>query len=209
MSTIVCVENLSPDTKLLDLRTFFGHELSIVPDGVHFCNLDQSADESTTAPSKASCQRAFVQFASEQAARQALGHSGRLIKGVSVRIAASSQEEMERALANRLKLTCLKRSLELVCEWVSCGERFTDRSLYLSHINRSHVRGTIGPDSDFSRTRCQWKGCYEDCEFVSLEHLQLHLSFHAFHNQLMSIGQRVINITSQCEAWSGQTPQLI
>lgn len=84
------------------------------------------------------------------------------------------------------------RYAKLICEWINCNLIFNDRSLYLSHINNSHVY-TILKEKN---VKCKWQGCYDFNTFSKMEHFKIHLSFHAYHNQLMNIGQQIMDVTS-------------
>ena len=79
---------------------------------------------------------------------------------------------------------------QLTCEWENCGETFTDRLKFLSHITRTHV-------ATFNYNQaCKWEGCKE-WEFEQMEHLQLHLSIHAYHHQIMFNGYKIMASTSK------------
>lgn len=83
------------------------------------------------------------------------------------------------------------RFLKLVCEWTNCNLIYNDRSLYLSHINL-HVRLILKEKN----IKCKWQGCYDFNTFNEMDQFKVHLSFHAYHNQLMNIGQQIMDSTS-------------
>ena len=79
---------------------------------------------------------------------------------------------------------------ELTCEWKNCRETFANRLDFLSHITRRHVAPF--QESEY----CMWEGC-EGWRFDQMEHLQLHLSIHAYHHQIMHAGYKIMASTSK------------
>ncbi|KAF7492585.1 Histone H4 transcription factor [Sarcoptes scabiei] len=108
----------------------------------------------------------------------------------SANFSLTTRKEMEKEIA-KVRNMLIKKNLTMTCEWIDCNLKFNDRSLYLSHINQTHVK-TYDPNVI---NKCLWQGCLEDFDFINIGHFQLHLSFHAFHNQLMNIGQQLMDMT--------------
>lgn len=103
---------------------------------------------------------------------------------------------------SKTKKTDKKGHGTLFCEWNGCDETFDDPSLFLSHINHQHGF-KYGSDT----TRCHWKDC-PDTSFQSGEHFTLHLSFHAYHHKLKSIGRRLMEKTEPRPVCSLVVPHL-
>ena len=91
-------------------------------------------------------------------------------------------------------LTKMKRTeamAELSCEWTDCNQVFYDLTLYLQHIHKSHINEyNPGFDDETDRSySCQWIGCEEN-RFDNYSQFCLHVSYHGFHQKLMSNGTR-------------------
>lgn len=185
MSIVIGLSNLSSNTCAGEIAQFF-NDINIDKDNVHLVIGESS--------------RAFFEVDSQENVRKALVRDGSLLNGSFIKVFISTHSKMCQAIGKkcsnvpttaRPSFTVVK-SLELICEWENCNLTFTDRSLYLSHINKTHVR-TFGTKLV---TTCKWQGCFEESEFQHMDQFQLHLSFHAFHNQLMYIGKQVMDNTS-------------
>jgi len=88
------------------------------------------------------------------------------------------------------RLAEMVKCSELTCEWKNCHETFTDRLKFLSHITRAHVATFNGKQT------CEWEGC-QNWKVEQMEHLQLHLSIHAYHHQIMHNGYKIMASTSE------------
>ena len=93
-------------------------------------------------------------------------------------------------------LTKMKRTeamAELSCEWTDCNQVFYDLTLYLQHIHKSHINEyNPGFDDETDRSySCQWIGCEEN-RFDNYSQFCLHVSYHGFHQKLMSNGLAIM-----------------
>lgn len=82
---------------------------------------------------------------------------------------------------------------ELSCEWTDCNQIFNDLSLYLQHIHENHINEhnqELDDESDYSYS-CQWIGCEEN-RFDNYSQFRLHVSYHGFHQKLMSNGLAIM-----------------
>jgi len=117
--------------------------------------------------------------------------------------------------SKRRKLNDLNH--ELFCEWNNCSLVFNDLSLYLQHLHKVHIKQDLGkqtqsenqsenqsedqsedqsenqPDnqSDNQFFECQWIGCEEN-NFDNYSQFCLHVSYHGFHQKLMSTGLTIM-----------------
>lgn len=100
--------------------------------------------------------------------------------------------------------TILSPCAQLTCEWEDCGERFEDRDSFLLHISRLHVAAFGGggrrdddeedEEEGVTASTCRWEGC-DGWKFEQQQHLQLHLSIHAYHHQIMHNGYKIMSST--------------
>ncbi|CAG2177221.1 unnamed protein product [Oppiella nova] len=86
--------------------------------------------------------------------------------------------------------------MELFCEWSDCHKVFTDLTIYLQHLREIHANCDqnkdllTDEDSDQSFS-CQWIGCEEN-NFENYNQFCLHISYHGFHQKLMSNGLSIM-----------------
>lgn len=102
--------------------------------------------------------------------------------------------------------TILSPCAQLTCEWEDCGERFEDRDSFLLHISRLHVAAFGGggrrdddeedEEEGVTASTCRWEGC-DGWKFEQQQHLQLHLSIHAYHHQIMHNGYKIMSSTRE------------
>ena len=91
-----------------------------------------------------------------------------------------------------------KNVLELFCEWTDCNQVFNDLTLFLQHINKCHINedNCLNPNPGDNETitssySCQWIGC-EESSFENYSQFCLHVSYHGFHQKLMSNGLSIM-----------------
>lgn len=85
MSIIIRLQNLPLEANSLDIRRFF-QSLHIPDGGVHIVGGDNGD--------------AFIAFATDEDARQAMGRNGNMIKGSRINLLLSSRTEMQRVIDN-------------------------------------------------------------------------------------------------------------
>lgn len=189
MASVIAISGLSVSTTSDEIVNFFD-DVPLRDECVHLVG-GENGD-------------AFLEIETQDDVRRVLIRDGNELNGCQIKMCISTQSKMNHAInrekRNSTRLTNASlstlslnniKSLELICEWENCNQLFTDRSLYLSHINKTHVR-IFGSTSV---TKCRWQGCFEEADFQNMDQFKLHLSFHAYHNQLMFIGQKVVEST--------------
>ncbi|XP_054165449.1 histone H4 transcription factor-like [Oppia nitens] len=80
--------------------------------------------------------------------------------------------------------------LELFCEWSDCHKVFNDLTIYLQHLHQNHSKEDQ-TNCDNQSLSCQWIGCEEN-HFDNYSQFCLHVSYHGFHQKLMSYGLQIM-----------------
>ncbi len=87
---------------------------------------------------------------------------------------------------------------ELFCEWNDCSLVFNDLTLYLQHLREVHTKqNNINNDSNSQTFDCLWIGCEEN-KFDNYSQFCLHVSYHGFHQKLMSTGLALMRELGLC-----------
>ncbi|CAG2111171.1 unnamed protein product [Medioppia subpectinata] len=100
-----------------------------------------------------------------------------------------------------------RQAMELFCEWTDCHKVFNDLVLYLQHLREVHTSCDTNSDKDNQNNdinadedheeetnrefSCRWIGCEEN-HFDNYSQFCLHVSYHGFHQKLMSNGLSIM-----------------
>ncbi|XP_027205060.2 histone H4 transcription factor-like [Dermatophagoides pteronyssinus] len=186
--SMIVIGNLPNDINIDEIRSFLSTiDIQIIRNGgVRIIPSNVSNEQIKM--------NAYVCVESEDDVQKALQKSDKILfrNHYTLTISRTTQKEMEKELRYNIP-KYIRKNIEMTCEWIDCNQKFHDRSLYLQHINQIHVP-TYWSNID-DKQKCKWQGCYEDNEYIDIGHFQLHLSLHGFHNQLMNVGQQIMNIT--------------
>ncbi|XP_061607771.1 histone H4 transcription factor [Phyllopteryx taeniolatus] len=88
-----------------------------------------------------------------------------------------------------------KKPLELVCEWGSCQESFSQMEKFCKHVEEVHLDALNMAEEDEEpqgERNCLWR----DCGFFSVEgpeEFRRHLFFHCYHTKLKQLGQQALD----------------
>lgn len=211
---MIVIGNLPTDTNVDEIRSFLssinvqiqsncvgGGGIRIIP-SIAANNDDH---DSSSSSSKQQQMNAYINVVSEQDIIMATEQCDKKLfrNKYPLSIRRTMKKEINQNISHYIR-----ENLHMTCEWIDCNRKFHDRSLFFKHINETHVPtfwsnlnngngngNGIDNDDDENKSKCKWHGCYDNNEFMDCEHFRLHLSLHGFHNQLMNIGQLIMNIT--------------